>query len=395
MTIHTALRLQEPNAAQRDAFMRLLTEYEQAGERFRHGRIHERARRDFQRFVAELRAHARGEGLRPGWVPHTMYWLMAGQEIAGETTLRHHLTPDLYDEGGHIGYRITPSFRRRGYGTRLLTLMLEKARAAGLPRVLVTCDSDNVGSAKIIQANGGVFENEVRSPHSGKPVSRFWVTLHPRLSTIDVAVEARAFHELTHFVTRGDSLLLLERHGRIALPTGFVNRTEQVSNAAWRSVYEQTGLVRLQLVDILAQRQTLLDQSLRFVLATSGLTHVPNGRTMSGRLRRGTPVSILATQGPYAQVTHNDFVVDDQGRQRLRARISGWLPAQLLAKTHTRHFIQLENKEEGPLGWHRRTAEERLRLFWAPLASLPLLPRQHERWVNEFQDRLARGSADS
>jgi predicted acetyltransferase len=83
-------------------------------------------------------------------------------------------------EGGHIGYTVRPSDRRKGYGSTLCRLMLEEAWSRlGLRRVLITCDTDNVGSARIIQKNGGVFESEVRSDHSGKRVSRYWVDLDP------------------------------------------------------------------------------------------------------------------------------------------------------------------------------------------------------------------------
>jgi len=59
----------------------------------------------------------------------------------------------------------------------LLKLMLGRAGEFGLDRVLVTCDSDNIGSARIIEKNGGVLENDVVSDNSGKLVSRYWIKL--------------------------------------------------------------------------------------------------------------------------------------------------------------------------------------------------------------------------
>jgi predicted acetyltransferase len=44
-----------------------------------------------------------------------------------------------------------------------------------LRKVLVTCNTENIGSARIIQKNGGVFEGESVSPFTGKPVSRYWI----------------------------------------------------------------------------------------------------------------------------------------------------------------------------------------------------------------------------
>lgn len=129
-------------------------------------------------FVRRLEEYNRGVNLPWGLVPSSTWWLVAdGAEVVGESRLRHHLTPGLNLEGGHIGYVVRPSARRRGYGTRLLALTMEQARARGLQRVLLTCNSENLPSARIIQKNGGTFENEVVSPVSGKMVSRYWIEL--------------------------------------------------------------------------------------------------------------------------------------------------------------------------------------------------------------------------
>ena len=43
------------------------------------------------------------------------------------------------------------------------------ARALGLERVLITCDADNVGSRRVIAANGGRLEDQ-----RGQKL-RFWI----------------------------------------------------------------------------------------------------------------------------------------------------------------------------------------------------------------------------
>lgn len=133
---------------------------------------------DFPAYLRRLRRNALGLDLPYGFVPTTTFWMLRdGADIVGVSSLRHHLVPVLEIEGGHIGYAIRPGERRKGYGTRLLALMLDEARALGLSRALVTCDTDNLGSARIIQKNGGVFEAEAPSPRTGKPVSRYWIQL--------------------------------------------------------------------------------------------------------------------------------------------------------------------------------------------------------------------------
>jgi len=101
--------------------------------------------------------------------------LVDDDAAVGCLRLRARLTPALTDEGGHVGYDVRPSLRRRGYGTRLLQLGLAEAHARGIRPVLITCDADNLGSIAVIERNGGVLSDEALSPRSGKLMRRFWV----------------------------------------------------------------------------------------------------------------------------------------------------------------------------------------------------------------------------
>jgi len=133
---------------------------------------------DFAAHVQRLRDQARGVGLAKDYVPANTYWLVRKDgRVLGLSNLRHRLTSALEDFGGHIGYGIRPSERRKGYGTLILGLTLEKARGLGLGRVLLTCDPENVGSARIIQSNGGVLASESYSEHAKRVTSRYWIEL--------------------------------------------------------------------------------------------------------------------------------------------------------------------------------------------------------------------------
>ena len=91
-------------------------------------------------------------------------------------SIRHTLSDHLREFGGHIGYEIRPSARRRGYGTLILKLALERARELGISPVLVTCDVDNLGSRGVIEANGGELEGEFEVPqYHDKPIRRYWI----------------------------------------------------------------------------------------------------------------------------------------------------------------------------------------------------------------------------
>lgn len=132
----------------------------------------------FPALVERLNDMEKGIGL-PDWaVPQTTWWLMRdGADIIGEVRLRHRLTPALEQFGGHIGYMIRPSERRKGYGTKILAMVLEEARAMGLERVLLTCDPKNTASSRIMENNGGVKDTDSVDPKTGRPTSRYLIQL--------------------------------------------------------------------------------------------------------------------------------------------------------------------------------------------------------------------------
>lgn len=110
-------------------------------------------------------------------VPATEFWMIDADGYAGRLDLRHELNDKLRLFGGHIGYDVRPSRRRRGYGTLALYLGLDKAREFGLDRVLVTCDELNLPSRKIIEANGGVLEDAIETPFRSTLTCRYWIDL--------------------------------------------------------------------------------------------------------------------------------------------------------------------------------------------------------------------------
>ena len=177
----TAMRLVLADADRREAFLEVAREWRAAGtDRYR------AALEDFAAWLAKVRREAHQATCPPRFVAQDHYWLVDDEgRILGGVRLRHRLAPHLLVEGGHVGYDVRPSERRKGIGTRLLALTLAQARAQGLDRVLVTCDQDNVGSAKIIERNGGVETTTTVSERSGKVVRRYWIDLVGRA---DVAV---------------------------------------------------------------------------------------------------------------------------------------------------------------------------------------------------------------
>ena len=170
------LQLIQPTMALREEFLAFRAEFPA------HEPIPGLAGLDSGNFEADVRNalhYARGMRLPDGWVPAHTFWLVRdGRTILGVLNLRHRLTPFLEVEGGHIGYSIRPSERNKGYATRMLAMALEEARRLGMKRVLITCDRENVASARVIQKNGGRLENEVPSCQPGRQYTqRYWINL--------------------------------------------------------------------------------------------------------------------------------------------------------------------------------------------------------------------------
>jgi predicted acetyltransferase len=124
------------------------------------------AEADFGAFVA-----ARCRPRHKWGVPVTELWYTDGPTYLGTLVIRHRLTPELMRDGGHIGYNVVSAHRRRGHATAMLAQACVRCRAMGMPKLLITCDEDNIGSRGVIEANGGHLY-QVRDG-----ICRYWITL--------------------------------------------------------------------------------------------------------------------------------------------------------------------------------------------------------------------------
>ncbi len=119
--------------------------------------------------------------LRPDRVGEDKYWLVDDEKayFIGEIGIRHKLNDTLRQRGGHIGYGIRYAEWNRGYGTKMLALALEKAKEMRISPVLITCNDDNLASARVIEKNGFVLENKVIVTTDGEDIltRRYWKTI--------------------------------------------------------------------------------------------------------------------------------------------------------------------------------------------------------------------------
>lgn len=131
----------------------------------------------FHDFIEEFTKTSKGQGLPLGWVPSTEYWLVEGEQFLGRINIRHRLTKPLESFGGHIGYEVRKSERKKGHAKNMIRLVLPKVLELGITKALITCDSNNLASQKVIESVGGVFQDETQLKDREVPTFRYWVDL--------------------------------------------------------------------------------------------------------------------------------------------------------------------------------------------------------------------------
>jgi predicted acetyltransferase len=132
---------------------------------------------DYPGWLEKLAREGDEAALPPGKVGADTYFAVRNEDslIAGMISIRRKLNDYLYRRGGHIGYCVRPSERRKGCATEMLRLGLLRCRELGLDRALITCDKTNIPSARVIRRNGGVLEDEIFNEDTSAWVQRYWV----------------------------------------------------------------------------------------------------------------------------------------------------------------------------------------------------------------------------
>jgi predicted acetyltransferase len=174
------LFLVEPTIEYKETFLEGLSEFQQEGLLLQYDL--QSLTRDFEDFLRRVRNEKDKTKLRPDAIPSTTYWLIEKDEygrerFVGNLSLRHELNDFLFRVAGHIGYQIRPSLRGQGYGKSILQLGLQEAKMLNIQRALLTCDETNTASKKVIEFNGGQFENALSVEGSSLKKLRYWIDL--------------------------------------------------------------------------------------------------------------------------------------------------------------------------------------------------------------------------
>ena len=98
-------------------------------------------------------------------------------KIVGAINIRWNLPPEMLQFGGHIGYGIRPTERKKGYNKINLYLGLIEAKKLGLDKVILDCETDNIASNKTIKALGGTLDRTEIDPYDGLLTNIYWFNI--------------------------------------------------------------------------------------------------------------------------------------------------------------------------------------------------------------------------
>ena len=113
------------------------------------------------------------ETVTPRFVTAHTFFALDDNKIVGIINARHELNDYLLNFGGHIGYSVRKSERRKGYGKKMLNYTSEFLFSLGLEKILITCDKNNIASKRTIESCGGILENEVIE--ESRTTLRYWI----------------------------------------------------------------------------------------------------------------------------------------------------------------------------------------------------------------------------
>lgn len=131
----------------------------------------------YEEWIIQKNSDKKGINLPDGYVAASTFLCVrkSDNSVVGICNIRHELTDYLFNYGGHIGQSIKPSERGKGYGYQQLKLAIEESRKLNLTKVLVTCNEENIASARTIEKCLGKYENTVG--HDGESIKRYWIDI--------------------------------------------------------------------------------------------------------------------------------------------------------------------------------------------------------------------------
>lgn len=178
------MKLREPRIEDKEEIIKMYKEYMSNElipgiDRFEGIRDFEKLdKMNYEEWLDDLEKNKYEKNLPNDYSPHTLYLaLNAENQLVGAIGLRWKQVPILMTFGGLIGYSIRPSQRGKGYASEMLKLAVENFANTDIENVLITCKDFNIASKKVIEKNGGIFENVYNNIDDGYNYLRYWIKI--------------------------------------------------------------------------------------------------------------------------------------------------------------------------------------------------------------------------
>lgn len=204
--------------------------------------------KDFDKWLEKVQNDLSPETIDKDRIPSTLYLTIrkSDNKIVGNVQIRHKLNEKLLLYGGHIGDSVRPSERRKGYATEQIRLALKKCKELGIDNVKMDCKKNNIGSAKSIQNNGGILENEVYIDN--ELVQRYWISLKKRYA--DRHVRNKSNNTIYKIMSVNDKCFsgdiyyynFVEVKDKITIPDG---KFIMDNNYKWLEYYDYNSKIKL------------------------------------------------------------------------------------------------------------------------------------------------------
>ena len=152
------LKLVRPTLEMKQAALEFKQEFFDNGENVINGSEMLDNMDSYEEWLESITNNLSADTVNSNWVVTDTFFAVDGNErIVGIIDLRHTLN-DFLKDFGNSGYSVRPSERKKGYATKMLAMVKEVAKDAGLIRLQLSVERDNEPSVKTIVNNGGVYE---------------------------------------------------------------------------------------------------------------------------------------------------------------------------------------------------------------------------------------------
>lgn len=153
-----SIRLARPEITHKDEALAFKQEFFEHGEKVINGSEMLDCMDSYEDWLKSVTTNADPDTVNPQWVlTDTFFAIDNHDKIVGIIDLRHSLN-DFLINFGHSGYSVRPSERKQGYATKMLSLIIDVAKEAGLPSLQLSVERSNEPSIKTILKNGAKYE---------------------------------------------------------------------------------------------------------------------------------------------------------------------------------------------------------------------------------------------